>query len=85
MARKKQAAEEAVKYPIITRDYTRRQMMVNGKLEWICETCILDYGPKMGKTVGYIVETTGTKEESDANKRQLNRVLADYGYRLAEC
>lgn len=69
-------------YPIITRDYTRFQMEVAGELRWICETCTIDYGPKQGKTVGYIVETTGTVEESDANKRELNRVLASFGYRL---
>ena len=75
--------EQGQNYPIITRDYTRFQMELRGEMVWICETCTIDYGPKKGKSVGYFVETTGTKEESDANKRELNRVLNTMGYQLA--
>ena len=74
--------KEENRYPIRTVDRTRRQVEIGGKTVWVTETYTLDYGPKQGTTVGYILENIGTAAEAEANRRNLDRTLLSLGYRL---
>ena len=58
--------------PIITKTITADGWVVTA-----------DYG-KQGVSTGYAHIAQGTPEEADANRRELNRVLGQFGYRLEE-
>lgn len=68
-------------YPIVTRDKTRREMEINGKLCTVAETVFSDYGSQ-GVTKVYILATSGTEADDAANRANLDRVLSHMGYRL---
>lgn len=59
-------------YPIRTREDTP-----NG---YIIRT---DWGPKLGVSVSEVIIPPATEEEIRQNRRNLDRVLATMGYRLA--
>lgn len=73
-----------MEYPIITRIREPREVTVGGETFIAAETTILDYGPKGGKTIGYIRAQETTQEEAEQNRAALDRFLAGYGYRLKE-
>lgn len=60
-------------YPIVTREETPDGYIIR----W-------DYGPKQGVTTGIVHRAAPNPEERERNRKNINRVIARYGYVLAD-